>query len=127
MGGGKSITLLFIRNKKIQPSAIIQDETSGEYHSQHFNDWRDAIHFIGFLYKNIGKLRLSDFDKSYNYWSNKYGYDEDGIFNGNLNEFMNNDMCYFTTIGIIESGTDLNIISAWKYIQPTKYDDDGST
>lgn len=121
--GGKSITLLFIKDKKLQPGAIICDATSGEYHSQYFFDWRDAIHFIGFFNKDrtIENNRTPNFDEKFELWSMKYGYDEDEKFNGNLNEFMCNDIDYFTTIGIIEQNTDLNIISAWKYHQPKKY------
>ena len=46
--GRLTVVFLFSKNRNIEPSAIIQCDTSGEYYSYTFFDWRDAVHYINY-------------------------------------------------------------------------------
>lgn len=107
-----NVCLLFSSNVTIEPGAILQCDTTGKYYSCTFNDWRDAIHYLKWFDNN----NYSNTDSSYNSWSNIYGYSEEDIFIGNLNEFQTNssdDWIIWTSVGSINSQTNLNTISAW--------------
>lgn len=117
----KTIVLLFTTDKTIEPSAILQCDTTGEYFPFVFNDWRDAIHYLKWSESknyNNGK------SKTYQKWCDKYGYSEEEEFTGNLNEFNSDDSddsndsddcsTIFTSIMDIDENMDLTKLSAWK-------------
>lgn len=111
-----TVTLLFTKNNKSEPPAILQCDKSGEYFPFYFFDWRDSIHYllwcesIGYNFKE---------HKTFNEWSDKYGYDSDEKFSGDLNEFRckknkQDKISIDTTICTISEYTNLNKKSAWK-------------
>lgn len=114
--GALTIQLLFEQDTNVQPGAILQCDTSGEFISNRFDDWRDAVHFILWCTANEFNPRQH---KIYNKWMEIYGYDEDEEgklhFNGDYNEFIkcNSDYYVYTSIGIIPENFDLKSANAW--------------
>ena len=91
--------LLFSNDKNLEPPAILQCDTSGEYLPFYFYDWRDAIHYLQWC--NANKL-LTEEHNSYKEWSEIYSYNEEE-FVGDLNEFRcdkndSNKWIVFTTL-----------------------------
>jgi len=62
-----SVLLLFSKNKKTEPEAVIRSDSSNELFQHIFNDWRYAVHFIKY-YKT---LELS-VDEAYDKWESLY-------------------------------------------------------
>ena len=122
-----TICLMFERNRKEEPSAILRCDTSAEFYPYDFYCWKDAVHFWGF-YQNECKQSsfVTTVSEVQRKWEKKYGYDNYEEFRGNLNEFN-----HFNEFGIsvdqfeIEPGTDLYKTSAWT-LKEKIYDDDSS-
>lgn len=109
-----TVSLLFVKNMKFEPPAILQCDTSGEFFPFFFNDWRDAVHYLFWCRKNEKNCREMEI---YNEWSDLYGYNEEEKFTGDLNEFKkidDFDELIFTSIGNIKSSSNLKNKSAWK-------------
>ncbi len=109
------VTLIFTKNRDVEPPAILQCDTSGEYFPFYFFDWRDAIHYYQWCQHNNKEYSQHD---TFQEWCELYGYDENEEFNGDLNEFKCNkndeNKCIMdTTNGIVSGSTDLNKKSAW--------------
>lgn len=116
--GRSNIVLLFTKNKSREPEAIIQDDTSGEYYPFYFKDWRDAVHFLQYVYLKKKSLVTMELFKS---WSEKYGYHEEDEFIGDLNEFhkkwKKNKILISTNVGDFQysSSLDFSKISIWSH------------
>lgn len=106
------VTLLFCKDRTTQPPAILQCDTSGEYFPYFFVDWRDGVHYIYWCKVNsLNPKQNSIFNK----WSKINGYEEEGEFIGNLNEFIDrpDEITVFTSIGVVNSSENLQCKSAW--------------
>jgi hypothetical protein len=107
---GYFIVLRFERSRSSEPSAILQDDTTGNYLPYDFYDWRDAIHYLNWVYsKSLSVYKQRTFDR----WATSYGYMEEEEFSGDLNE--NRKLTVDTSIGIIPHTIDINNLSAWTY------------
>jgi hypothetical protein len=110
------VILLFDRDKNKEPPGILQCDSSGEYFPYYFFDWRDSIHYL--LWCNATNKKF-DMVKNYNEWCTTYGYDENELFNGDLNEFRSSIdksdefIQIYTSIGDISLCDDLSAKSAW--------------
>ena len=110
-----SIVMLFSKDITREPPGIFQCNKSGEYFPFYFFDWRDGVHFIQWC-KHTNVMEST---KSFNMWCKKYGYDENEIFNGDLNEFKYDNDIYIDVFGPdtpieICDDYDLNKMSVWK-------------
>lgn len=110
--GGKTITLLFTKDRSTEPAAILQDHTCGEYHD-YYNDWRWAVHFM--IYYGINKRKM-EMNSIYKSWRCKY-INEEEEFSGDLNEFADQEWFVSTTVGDFENDPknpiDVEKLSAW--------------
>jgi len=67
-----------------EPPAIIKNIDTNEYlYCYEFNTWLDAVHFVSWVKIN----NFQCISNSFNEWSEKFGYNQTGIFNGNHLEF----------------------------------------
>ncbi len=108
-----TVQLLFSKDQTIQPGAILQCDTSGEYFPFNFFDWRDSIHYL--LWAETQEFDPRE-QTTFGAWCDIYGYESDEEFNGDLNEFANynNLPTIFTSIGSFELFEKLDELNAWK-------------
>jgi hypothetical protein len=98
-----------------EPSAILMNDTSGEYLSLSFECWRDAVHFV--IFSRTDENQDLEYDELYEKWREQYYDDEEESFTGNHNEFMNTDfgLVFVNNGPTIDSETDLITLSMWNH------------
>jgi hypothetical protein len=115
---GINVVPLF--TKKGEPPAILQDDTSGEYYNEFFENWKEAVHFVAYmqieeLKKNKKSKKFESFVKE---WRKKYFDEEDEeTFIGDFNQFQNKDIYVVVSNFAIDGKSDLKNASIWNLYQ----------
>ncbi len=87
--GRLTITVLFSKNTKREPSAILQCDTSGEYFPYNFVSWKDGVHYLLWSESTQKDPRS---DETFSSWQDEFGYSDEEEFTGDYNQFNGEDL-----------------------------------
>lgn len=90
------IILLYAPKNK-EPGCLISSSTTGKIYSHIFNNWKEAVHFIGWCDYN----EYDEYDDC-DEWHDLY-HDNDDNFSGDLNEYLE-DMEYSACVTMVNTG-----------------------
>lgn len=111
------VILLYKRPEETgEPAAIIQYIKSGDY-LYTFQNWKDAVHYVLF------EANSKSTEDIYKKWSLLYGYDEEEVFKGNLNDFSNDKYDWIVSVNgmDITPKDDLNTLTLYDLLGRNPY------